>query len=77
MKRNYTDTDGICFASFNNSSDCSVLSDKRTDCGTYMCPFYKSKDYRNWVRINGKSAVTLIPSEEYFKVTDDDNDSAD
>ena len=56
-----------CFASigYGESSGCRVLSKMFDGCGTYRCPFYKPEGCRDWIRIDDRMGVNLIPPEDY------------
>jgi len=62
-KREYTDTDGKCFAF--EMGTCIALVTGHAECGTYMCPFYKPKDCKDWVRIETSKEVRLYAPEDY------------
>ena len=55
-----------CFATigYKESSGCRVLIRMHEGCGSYRCPFYKPRDCRDWVRIEDKMGVNLIPPED-------------
>lgn len=53
-----------CFAAIGRKNGCRVLSRTDDKCGTYRCPFYKPKDCRDWVRIDDRMGVNLIPPED-------------
>lgn len=47
---------------------CAILSKVTTkDCRTYKCPFYKPKECREWVRVEDRDGINLVPEEEYHR----------
>lgn len=44
---------------------CSSMTGVHKDCGTYRCPFYKPQDCGDWIRVEDKDGISLIPPEEY------------
>ena len=56
---------GECWGLLRNT--CTVMRklDKKT-CGTYECPYYKPEDCEDWIRVEDKQGVNLIPPEEYY-----------
>mgnify|MGYP006916040210 CR=1 FL=1 len=54
-----------CFASIAGDG-CAVRTRVHEECGTYMCPLYKPEDCGDWVRVEDKDGVNLIPPEEYL-----------
>lgn len=65
MQRNYSDTDGKCFAAIGEPG-CAIWSGSLKNCGTYRCPFYKDEKHKDHVRLDGKRAVIILTKEEYF-----------
>lgn len=55
-----------CFASigYKTTSGCRVLSKQIEGCGTYKCPFYKPRNCKDWVRIEDRMGVNIIPPED-------------
>jgi hypothetical protein len=55
-----------CFALIGGRSSgwCSILLTTHTDCGTYRCPFYKPRGCKDWIRIEDRMGINLIPKEE-------------
>lgn len=54
-----------CFAEIGyRKQGCRVLAKTHEGCGSYKCPFYKPKDCRDWVRIDDKMGVNIIPPED-------------
>lgn len=53
-----------CFAEIGRNNGCRVLSKTDDSCGTYRCPFYKPQGCREWVRIDDRMGVNLIPPED-------------
>lgn len=43
---------------------CRVLSTRSEDCD-FTCPFYKPAECRDWIRVEDRQGVNLIPPEEY------------
>ena len=58
---------GSCFAYLSIADACKILIQKEESCNTYMCPFYKPKDCKDWVRIKDGQGTSLVPFEEYIK----------
>jgi len=58
--------DSPCFALSKITNGCKIL--KRTDenCNTYKCPYYKPVGCKDWVRIEDRHGINLIPPEEAF-----------
>lgn len=53
-----------CFA-LNVDGDCRARSTPHAKCCTYKCPFYKPVSCKDWVRVEDRQGVNLIPPEEY------------
>ena len=45
---------------------CRVYGTMTVDCGSYKCPFYKPEGCKEWVRIEDRTGVNLIPPEDAF-----------
>lgn len=56
---------GSCWALLRGTCSAST-EQKEDDCCTYRCPFYKPKDCEDWIRIEDKQGINLIPPEEYY-----------
>lgn len=54
-----------CFG-LSRTYDCRVLKGGDVNCGTYKCPFYKPIGCKDWVRIEDRQGVNLIPPEEAY-----------
>lgn len=57
---------GDCWAKLRGA--CSAmrkLEDKV--CGTHECPYYKPKGCEDWIRVEDKQGINLIPPEEYYE----------
>lgn len=54
-----------CFA-LTYDGDCRVLIMPHRNCCTYKCPFYKPDGCKDWVRIEDRQGINLIPPEEAF-----------
>ena len=65
--------DEPCFAAIGHRNGCRVLMRTHDNCGTYKCPFYKPKDCKEWVRIDDKNGVSLIPPEDLGGKKDEQN----
>ena len=61
---NLKQIDSPCFAFIGKTGGCRVMATTSEDCGTYKCPFYKPKDCRDWVRIDGGDGANIIPPED-------------
>ena len=51
---------------------CTVLNERFEHCGTYKCHFYKPVNCKNWIRIEDRTGINLIPPEEFkscYKLT--------
>lgn len=55
-----------CYAEMQGGG-CRALSAKNNNCRTWRCPFYKPKLCKEWVRIEDRQGVNLVPPEEYLK----------
>lgn len=62
------ESDGSCFAykanALTKSNYCECLDGIHKRCGTYGCPFYKPIDCEDWIRIDRRNMVFMIPPEE-------------
>lgn len=47
---------------------CKLLTVKSDVCRTSKCPFYKPDECKDWVRVEDKQGVSLIPFEEYISL---------
>lgn len=65
IKRRYTDRDGDCFGT-EGIAECSALTDRHKDCGSYKCPFYKPSECGDWIKIEKPKHVELYAPEEYY-----------
>lgn len=56
----------ICFAAigYRDNLGCRILIRAHEGCGSYRCPFYKPKDCKDWVRVDDRMGVNLIPPED-------------
>lgn len=61
------ETDGKCFADRNDGCYVMGADAPMRGCNTYLCPFYKPKDCEDWIRIEKKNYLVMIPPEEYSK----------
>lgn len=59
-----TKIDEPCFA-LTVTKACRALSKQSKECGTYKCPFYKPAICKNWVRVEDRQGINLVPPEEY------------
>ena len=55
-----------CFAYAHHIDDCKVLIKKHKGCNTYKCPFYKPANCKDWVRIEDRTRINLIPPEDAY-----------
>ena len=55
-----------CWALASYDSGCKLLIAKEPGCCSYKCPFYKPINCRDWVRIEDKDGINLIPPEEAY-----------
>ena len=46
---------------------CKLLTIEHKSCGTYKCPFYKPKGCKDWIRVEDRQGVSIVPEEEYFR----------
>ena len=53
-----------CFASIGRNNGCRVLSSTNDGRGTYSLPFYKPRNCKEWIRIDDRTGVNLIPPED-------------
>ena len=51
-----------CYAEI--SHDCSLLVETAEQCN-YKCAFYKPKGCRDWIRVETKRHICIVPPEEY------------
>lgn len=57
-----------CFASApSRYGGCKLLTAVDEMCGTYECPFYKPKGCKDWVRVEDKQGISIVPAEEYYR----------
>ena len=54
-----------CFA-LACTGDCRVLTTPDGGCGSTKCPFYKPVNCRDWIRIEDRQGINLIPPEEAY-----------
>ena len=56
----------ICFGlrTPHGKKTCSVKKDTTPDCGV-ACPFYKPDACEDWIRVEDRDGINLIPPEEY------------
>ena len=45
---------------------CRVYGLFQEGCGSYKCPFYKPAGCKEWVRIEDRTGINLIPPEEAY-----------
>lgn len=64
VKVKYESTQGKCFGR-GMAFPCKVMDEVDEHCGTFLCPFYKPAELKDWVRRDEKDGVVLIPPEEY------------
>ena len=63
IRREYGDRDGRCCSRL--ISGCAILLAYDEDsCGSYLCPFYKPEQCRDWIRKDTRQAVWLYAPEE-------------
>lgn len=46
---------------------CKLLTTDHKQCGTYKCPFYKPQGCKDWIRVEDRQGVSLVPAEEYYR----------
>lgn len=49
-----------------SSGQCSVLTVSCSEC-SYKCPFYKPEGCRDWVRVEDRHGINMVPQEEYYE----------
>lgn len=54
-----------CYAEMQGGG-CRALLVKHQECRTWKCPFYKPQLCKEWVRIEDKQGVNLVPPEEAY-----------
>ena len=54
-----------CFAKATHNM-CRVFGMPREDCNSYKCSFYKPQGCKDWVRIEDRTGINLIPPEEAY-----------
>ena len=47
---------------------CTASEKMRSDCGSYLCPFYKPAGCKDWIRVEDEEGISLVPPEEYYAV---------
>lgn len=60
-----TTTRQLC-AAYSLTDLCTALKTPHVQCGTYRCPLYKPEDCGDWIRVEDKEGINLIPPEEYY-----------
>lgn len=55
-----------CFAEMSGNG-CRALSARSEHCRSQKCPFYKPKGCKDWIRIEDKSGINVVPYEEYLR----------
>lgn len=63
IKREYSDTDGACFAQ-SVFDECKIMDSYDDNCNTYNCPFYKPEGCKDWIKIETEDGVCLYAPEE-------------
>lgn len=53
-----------CFASFEGEG-CSCLTEVPRECLAPGYPFYKPNGFKDWIRIEDRDGINLLPPEEY------------
>ena len=56
--------DDPCFATNKKYGGCKILTKIHQGCGTFECPFYKPYECKDWVRIEDRTGINLIPPED-------------
>lgn len=46
---------------------CRALSEKSKYCRSWKCPFYKPEGCKEWVRVEDKQGINIVPPEEYVR----------
>ena len=54
-----------CFAAFENEEGCSCLTTPYISCTPICCPFYKPVGMKDWIRVEDRDGVNLLPPEEF------------
>ena len=54
-----------CFAAFEKEEGCSCLTAPYEECTAKACPFYKPDGMKDWIRVEDKDGVNLLPPEEF------------
>lgn len=54
-----------CFAKL--STGCKILTVECEDAGS-TCPFYKPKSCKDWIRVENRGEVWIVPPEEYYEM---------
>lgn len=55
-----------CFAEMAGKG-CRALSVKSEYCRSQKCPFYKPQGCKDWVRVEDKRGISVVPPEEYVR----------
>ena len=45
---------------------CAVLCKAEPQCN-YKCPFYKPEGCRDWIRVEDRDGIAVVPPEEYYE----------
>lgn len=56
-----------CFALAPRYGVCKLLTEQHEQCGSQKCPFYKPAGCKDWVRVEDKHGISIVPAEEYYK----------
>lgn len=54
-----------CFAALQHGKGCTVLAAAEEKCSAADCPFYKPEGLKDWVRVEDKDGINLVPPEEH------------
>ena len=46
---------------------CRALSVKSELCRSWKCPFYKPQGCKEWIRVEDKQGINIVPPEEYVR----------
>lgn len=55
-----------CFAITAHDKGCGLLRAREPGCCTWRCPFYKPMNCKQWVRIEDRQGINLVPPEEAY-----------
>ena len=46
---------------------CRAMTDKSEFCRSSRCPFYKPQGCKDWIRVEDRQGISVVPPEEYYR----------